>query len=67
MTQGSEERRPEGREHEPAPEEQRRPQEELERSAESSGGDAAGVASVDEREALARGEEPFFDQDEEDA
>ena len=66
MPDGSEERRPQGREHEAAPEEQGRTQEELERTALASGGDAAAAGSVEQREAVARDEDALFDPDQED-
>ena len=57
MTEGSEARRPHGRDHEPAPEDQRRSQEELDRDRQSSGGDAEAAGGVDEREAIAADED----------
>lgn len=56
-------RRPHDREHEPAPEEQQRSQEELNRTSRDTGGDAPAAASIEEREAVARDEDGFFDED----
>jgi len=64
MTQGSEARRPHGRDHEPAPEDQRRSQEELARDRLNSGGDAEAAGSVDEREAIAADEDETWPDDE---
>lgn len=63
MTQGSDARRPHGRDHEPAPEEQQRPQQELDRSRTDSGGDANAAGSVDEREAVAADDDETWDRD----
>lgn len=54
-------RRPHGQEHEPAPEEQQRSQEELERTTRDTGGDAEAAASIEEREAVAQDEDDLFD------
>jgi hypothetical protein len=56
-------RRPHGREHEPAPEEQERSQDEVDRTSRSTGGDAEAAASVEEREAVANDEDHLFDGD----
>ena len=56
-------RRPHGREHEPAPEEQQRSQEELNRTSRDTGGDAPAAASIEEREAVARDEDDLFEED----
>lgn len=57
----SDARRPDDREHEPAPPEQDRPQQELERSSRTAtGGDAEAAATPEEREALARDEDDTF-------
>jgi hypothetical protein len=61
MTDGSATPRPHGREHEPAPEEQSRSQDELDRDALSSGGDAAAAGSVEEREAVATDEDDTWE------
>lgn len=59
----SDARRPDGREHEPAPTEQDLPQEELERTSRDTGGDAEAAGSPEEREALARDEDDAFGGD----
>jgi hypothetical protein len=56
-------RRPHDRDHEPAPEEQERSQEELDRTSRSTGGDAEAAASLEEREAVATDEDDLFDTD----
>jgi hypothetical protein len=56
-------RRPHDQEHEPAPDEQERSQEELDRTSRSTGGDAEAAASVEEREAVANDEDDLFDTD----
>ena len=56
-------RRPHDRDHEPAPEEQERSQEELARTSRDTGGDAPAAASIEEREAVARDEDGLFDGD----
>lgn len=55
-------RRPHGREHEPAPEEQQHSQEELNRTSRDTGGDAPAAASIEEREAVARDEDDLFEE-----
>lgn len=57
------ERRPRDREHEPAPEEQQRSQEELDRASRATGGDAEAAGSIEEREAVARDDEHLVDGD----
>ncbi|MFO7779025.1 MAG: hypothetical protein R6V28_11785 [Nitriliruptoraceae bacterium] len=56
-------RRPHGREREPAPEEQQRSQEELNRTTRDTGGDAPAAASIEEREAVAQDEDELFEED----
>ncbi len=56
-------RRPHDKEHEPAPEEQGRSQEELNRTSRATGGDAEAAASIEEREAVAADEDELFDED----
>lgn len=56
-------RRPHGREHEPAPEEQQLSQEELNRTSRDTGGDAEAASSIEEREAVANDEDELFDED----
>lgn len=56
-------RRPHDREHEPAPEEQQRSQEELNRTSRATGGDAPAAASIEEREAVADDEDELFEED----
>lgn len=56
-------RRPQDREHEPAPEEQQRSQEELNRTTRDTGGDAPAAASIEEREAVAQDEDELFEED----
>ena len=58
----AEPRRPRGREHEPAPEEQQRPQEELNRETRDTGGDAPAAGSIEEREAVARDDDELFEE-----
>ncbi len=64
MTEGSEARRPHGRDHEPAPDDQRRSKEESGRDRHDSGGDAEAAGSVDEREAIAADEDESWPDDE---
>lgn len=59
----SETRRPDGRDHEPAPEEQQRSQQELARRSRGTGGDAPAAGSLEEREALARDEDDTWETD----
>lgn len=56
-------RRPHDRQHEPAPEEQQRSQEELNRTTRDTGGDAPAAASIEEREAVAQDENELFEDD----
>jgi hypothetical protein len=63
MTEGSEPARPHGREHESAPEDQSRSPDELDRDAQSSGGDADAAGSVEEREAVAADEDDTWEND----
>ncbi|MFP4311583.1 MAG: hypothetical protein ACLFS9_06315 [Nitriliruptoraceae bacterium] len=56
-------RRPNGEDREPAPEEQRRSQEELNRTGRETGGDAPAAASVEEREAVAKDEDELFGEE----
>lgn len=64
MTEDSDARRPDGRGDEPAPEEQRRSQRELDEDRQNSGGDADAAGSVDEREAVAADRDGTWDNDE---
>ncbi|GGI03681.1 hypothetical protein [Egicoccus halophilus] len=59
----SDARRPEGREHEPAPPEQDLPQQELERSERDAGGDAPAAGTTEEREAVAEDADELFGGD----
>ncbi len=52
------------RNHDQAADEYSGSQEEIARHSRSTGGDAPAAASLAERESLARGEEPFFTDDE---
>jgi hypothetical protein len=63
MTEGSDARRPHDREHEPAPEDQGRSQDELARQRPDSGGDADAAGTVEEREALAADEDETWTGD----
>ncbi len=56
-------RRPHDREHEPAPAEQQRSQEELNRTTRATGGDAPAAGSIAEREAVAQDEDELFEED----
>lgn len=51
---------------EDAPDEQGRPQQEINRTSRASGGDAPAAASADERAAVAADEDHLFDGDEQD-
>lgn len=64
MTEVPDAQRPHGRDHEPAPEEQQRPQQELDKARSNSGGDADAAGSVDEREAIAADEDDTWGSDE---
>ncbi|MFA9432148.1 hypothetical protein [Egicoccus sp. AB-alg2] len=59
----SDARRPEGREHEPAPPEQDLDQDELERTSRDAGGDGPAAGTPEEREAVARDEDDTFGGD----